>query len=103
MGEVTDRKLKQLCSQVRRTLSQFLVHEVHDELLQSLFIEDVVPAPGAGHMLVTLSVPAELEVDKKDLLLRLENTKGALRSELARAIRRRKVPDLSFLLVKQPG
>ena len=53
---MTDRKTQQLCAQVRRTLSQFLCLEARDEVLQSLLVESVQPAPDATHLAVVMSV-----------------------------------------------
>ncbi len=99
---MTDRKARQLCAQVRRTLSQFLSLEAHDTVLQSLFVERVEPAPDATHVAVVLAVPKDLELPREEILARLTRAKGVMRSELARAVNRRKVPDLSFQLVRSP-
>ncbi|MHC4512654.1 MAG: ribosome-binding factor A [Planctomycetota bacterium] len=99
---MTDRKTRQLCAQVRRTLSHFLCLEARDQVLQSLLVESVQPAPDATHLAVVVSVPKDLELPQEDILARLTKVKGVLRSELAQAVSRRKVPDLSFQLVRSP-
>ena len=97
------RKDKQLCAQARRVLSQYLSFESPDELLQSLFVEDVEPAPDATCLNVTLSVPNDMEVEKGDILERLHAAKQDMRGEIARTVTRRKAPDLNFLVVRQPS
>ena len=96
---MTDRKVQQLCAQVRRVLSQFLSLEARDDVLQSLFVEAVEPAPDASHLSVVVSVPKDLDLEQEEIQTRLENAKGVIRGELARAVSRRKVPELSFRLV----
>ena len=95
-----DRKTKQLCAQVRRVTSQFLGFETSDELLQSLFVEAVDPAPDATCVQVTLSVPQGLDVERADVLERLDAVSGDLRAEIARTVKRRKAPGLNFLVVR---
>jgi ribosome-binding factor A len=99
---MTDRKARQLCAQVRRTLSQFLSMEAHDSVLQSLYVESVEPTPDATCVAVVVSVPKDLELPQEEILARLANAKGVMRNELARAVSRRKVPDLTFQLVRSP-
>lgn len=95
-----ERKTKQLCAQVRRVVSQFLSLECSDEILQSLYVESVEPAPDATCMLVTLNVPQELEVERAEVLALLDQVKPTLRSEIGRTINRRKTPDLNFVLIR---
>lgn len=96
------RKDWQLCRQVFETLSYVLPGEKGDEVLQNLIVIDVIPAPDARRMLVTVS-PFTLD-DSFDLdltLQRLNETVGRLRAEIARSICRRKVPELAFRIAMQ--
>jgi hypothetical protein len=80
---VPNRKALQLSAQVAETLA--------------LVVESVCPFPTSARLLVTL-VPA-VSAAQLDLSLtaeRLQSVQGALRSEVAAAISRRKVPDLVF-------
>ena len=52
-----DRKLKQLCRQVQRSLSLAIGGELADPMLSDLWVEDVRPAPDAGRLCVRLRVP----------------------------------------------
>lgn len=98
-----DRKDRRLCAEVRRLLSQWLSFEAPDELLQSLFVEAVEPAPDASCLLVTLSVPHGLETSRDAVLAALAAARGDLRAEISRVIRRRKTPDFNFLVIQAPA
>lgn len=93
-----DRKAQQLCRQVQQTLNLVLSGEFADEVLQSLFVESVVPAPNASQLLVTVSTAdgSEDAVESGLILQKLEDVAGRLRSEVATAITRRKTPRLMF-------
>src|SRR5688572_11358091 len=49
-----NRKALQLCRQVAETLDQVLCSEIADELVSSLSVTSVVPAPDSSRLLVTL-------------------------------------------------
>lgn len=91
------RKAKQLCRQVAETLDMVLSGECRDELLQSLRVESVEPAPNAGRMLVTLcaDLPQE-QFDRGHILELLEKQTGRLRAEVAASITRKRAPSLVF-------
>jgi ribosome-binding factor A len=92
-----NRKALQLCSQVSKALGQALAWEMADDLLNCLMVESVVPAPDSSHLLVTVSLPALPNAENSETVLdRLHRSKGKLRAEVAVAIHRRRVPDLSF-------
>ena len=95
-----DHKTRQLCRQVGETIDQILAGEVGDDLLRSLRVVGVVPAPNASQLLVTLAT--DLPAGGHDKLVverRLSECKGRLRSEVAAAITRRKAPTLEFEVV----
>ncbi len=95
-----DRKTQQLCQQVAHVLEIVLTGEARDADLQDLNVISVVPAPGAGRLLVTVQSSGEeamsrwLEISEK-----LHRATPWLRSVLAASISRRKTPDLAFQLV----
>jgi ribosome-binding factor A len=89
-----DRKTLQLCRQVQKALT-FALSETGEELLLLAYVEDVEPAPDAGHMLVSVRA----EGDPIELLQALYANAGKLRSAVAQAITRRKAPELDFKLV----
>jgi len=97
LGRVENRKALQLCSQIAETLALVLAGECPDDLLRDLLVESVVPFPSASRLLVTL-VPAASAgtAPLEQYIVHLEQFKGLLRSEVASAINRRKVPDLVY-------
>ncbi len=99
-GRVENRKALQLCSQIAETLTLVLSGECHDDLMRDLLVESVVPFPTASRLLVTL-IPAisASNAPLERYLEHLERYKGLLRSEVASAINRRKVPDLVFRIL----
>ena len=103
-GDVNERKQsrksRQLCRQVAEALDWVLSGDSHDELLQSLRVADVQPAPYSSRLLVTVitDMPAE-EADRQSILDRLQEHAGRLRSEVAASINRRKAPSLVFQVI----
>jgi len=91
------RKAKQLCRQVAETLDLVLSGDCRDELLQSLHVISVVPAPNSSRLLVTVSadLPVE-EFNRQEILELLERQTGRLRAEAAASINRKRVPALVF-------
>lgn len=94
MNRRHDRKTLQLARQVQRALS-FALAETGDDLLLTAYVEDVQPAPDAGHMLVSVHGDG----DPLALLRALNANTGRLRSAVAEAITRRKAPELAFQVV----
>lgn len=93
-----DRKMKQLCRQVQRTLSLAIGGELADPMLSELWVEDVWPAPDAGRLCVRLRVP-QRGASVAEIHRRLGAVEGFLRAEIARAITRKRAPQLSFELI----
>ncbi|MBI1853665.1 MAG: ribosome-binding factor A [Planctomycetes bacterium] len=92
-----DRKVLRLCGQVARSLGIALAGSCADEILRDLVVVSVVPAPDATRLAVTLRFGGpDAVVDLDDVLERLAGAAGFLRSEIASAIERRKVPQLAF-------
>ncbi|HET6880238.1 MAG TPA: hypothetical protein VFI31_08790 [Pirellulales bacterium] len=98
----TGRKTLQLCSQVADTLNYVLSGECDDELLRDLQVMSVVPAPDASQLLVTVYPVAvsDATFDAVEVRRRLMAAIGRLRSEVAAAITRKKVPKLLFHVVQ---
>ena len=95
------RKSLQLCEQVVQVLSSALTGGCDDDVLRDLLVVEVVPAPDSSRLLVTLTAsPAAGQLDPADVLERLERHKVRLRAEVAAAIHRRRVPELSYRLVQ---
>lgn len=95
-----DRKARQLCRQVERTLSLVLGGDIDHDLLRDLHIVSVDPAPQSNHLLVTfqtsVAVPAEELLEKQ---LVLSGYRGTMRAAIAADINRRKTPDLSVRVI----
>lgn len=92
-----DRKTLQLCEQVRRALEYALSGESDDDLLRMLYVAAVEPAPDADRLMVTVvPLTKDERPDPVDVMTRLHARAGQLRSSVATAISRRKVPDLMY-------
>jgi len=96
-GAKPDYKTAALCKQVRRAVSLTLSGECADPLLQELIVEDVLPAPSAGRLLVRVLMrtrPAGPGV--VDALQRLDKVEGLIRARVGEAIVRKRTPELVF-------
>jgi ribosome-binding factor A len=94
---VHNRKALQLCSQVAETLHGVLQGECDDEVLRDLLVLSVEPAPDSTRLLVTVSSsPAAPKRTTVEVLDHLHRAYSVLRGEVARAIHRRKTPELIF-------
>lgn len=99
-----NRKARQLCRQVAETLDLVLSGDCRDEMLQSLSVVCVEPAPDSSRLLVTLqSDLPEGEFDRAAILQGLNEQAGRLRSEIAASIARKRVPTLAFHVVGRSG
>jgi ribosome-binding factor A len=67
-----------------------------DPVLSVLAVDSVVPAPDAGHLLVTVSFAVDPIPDPLKALERLHAATGWLREEIAPTISRKRVPELAF-------
>jgi ribosome-binding factor A len=92
-----DRKTLQLCRQVQRALMLALAGECGDDLLRDVLVDAVVPAGGAGHLLVQVNVPRDASAT--EVVARLNNRVGQLRAAVAASISRKRTPMLSFIAV----
>jgi ribosome-binding factor A len=92
-----DRKLLQLCRQVAETLNQVLSGECDDDILRSLYVTSVIPAPNAAQLLVVVvpALPDEI-LEPARVLERLSAQSGHLRHAVATSITRRRAPQLVF-------
>ncbi|MEL6181245.1 MAG: ribosome-binding factor A, partial [Myxococcota bacterium] len=96
-------KLKQLCRQVRHAVDDALASECDDPLLHNLMVCSVQPAPHAGRLRIILeSTWPDDTFNADEALARLNALKGLLRAEVASAINRRRVPELTFYVLT-PG
>ena len=94
-SDAPDRKLLQLCEQVRRALVLSL-SALSDPVLLDLDVAAVTPSPDASRLRVTVrSRAAHLHVVRACL----DALRGPLRHDVAQAVRRRRAPDLVFDVV----
>ena len=115
LGDPRQRKARhkdqQLCRQVAQTLSLALAG-CGDALLRDLYVADVVPAPDAGRLLVSVypmtaltssgtGQPCDVMSAEQmsQILGRLEAAAPMLRREVASAITRKRAPELLFRVV----
>lgn len=93
------RKATQLCSQVQQALAQILSSEFDDDVMLGLSVLAVEPASGESQLLVTLQPDASETISREEILRRLAQVSGFLRSEVAAAITRKRAPQLLWRLV----
>jgi ribosome-binding factor A len=98
---VANRKALQLSGQVMDTLAYALAWECRDEVLQDLVIVSVTPAPNSSRLLVTVRQPPDCDPDV--VLEHLQRATGMLRAEVAAAIHRKCVPELTFQIAVPDG
>ncbi len=93
-------KQSQLCTQIARSIGSTWVGECDDEVLQNMTVTAVEPAAG-NRLVVTLEVhPPGSELTRDEVLERLELHRPRIVDEIARAVHRRSLPELTFWVVK---
>ena len=81
-------KAQMLCRQVQRVLSLSLTE---------VSVVDVTPGPDSSRLIVHVVIPRGLAVE--EVLARLSEATPSLRAEVARAITRKRAPELAFVSV----
>src|SRR5262245_23720532 len=89
-----DSGVRRLCSQVREALTFAFAGSCRDEVLLSLFVEDVEPAPDASRLAVTVRAPEDVDVSVARE--HVNRAASMLREEVAASICRRRAPELVF-------
>lgn len=94
---VANRKARQLCAQVATALG-LAFGELSGDFL--LYVESVVPAPDSSQLLITVKQHADTShnASVEDILAVIHNASGWLRTEVANAISRKRVPQLKFIV-----
>ena len=92
------RKASQLCGQVGEALALALA-EQSDDTLNGLEVVGVEPAPDTKQLLVTVRALSGGPSDPTEILEALARGSGRLRSDVAAAITRRRVPTLTYRVV----
>jgi hypothetical protein len=96
------RRDQQLCRQAERILGMALI-ELDDPLLEELALMGV-HARGGGTLGVELLAPPGTDSDTlRAMRERIDAARGRLRSELARSINRRRVPDIVISIDALPA
>ena len=90
-------KSEQLCRQAQRALNLALAGECHDDLLREVYVETVTSSGDSGTLVVGISIPAGASL--VDVLEKLDRARGLLRTSIAQAITRKRVPELIFVPV----
>jgi ribosome-binding factor A len=90
-----ERKTRQFCRQVQRALNLALADRSVCTGLDDLFVEEVLPAPDCGRLLVHVLIPAHRPI--ADAIRDLGRETPRLRSEVAMAITRKRAPELCFV------
>ena len=96
------RKTLQLCGQVAEALGYAFAAVCNDDLLRDLGVVAVQPAPDEARLLVTVAPMLPGPCDPAQVLAHLQQSLGKLRSEVAAAIHRKKVPELAFRVARGP-
>lgn len=90
------RKTHQLCAQVAEALNYAFAAECNDDVLREMGVVAVQPAPNEARLLVTIGPTLPGACDPAEVLERLEKAQAKLRTQVAAAIHRKKVPQLAF-------
>ncbi len=94
------RKGLQLCAQTAETLNIIFGGELQDDELFGLTVQEVIPKD-QNSLTIKVIIPNGTDVTRANLILRqLRKLSGRLRREVAAAICRKRVPELSFQLVQ---
>lgn len=93
-------KTQQLCKQIEETLALVIGGEIADKRFDSIHIDRVIPAPDAAQLCVQLR--ADRLLTKPEILAAeqlIGMLEGAIRSEIAKAITRKRTPRLKFVIL----
>jgi ribosome-binding factor A len=101
IGRHAEHKVRQLCRQVQRAINLALAERSDDPLLDQVYVDEVTPAHGCGHLLVHFIMPVDRQLG--DVLTSLRREAPRFRVHVARTISRKQAPELSFVPVNQGG
>jgi ribosome-binding factor A len=97
------RKTLQLCGQVAEALNYAFAAICNDDVLRELGVLAVQPAPDESRLRVTVGPTLPGPCDPIQVLAHVQQALGKLRSEVAAAIHRKKVPELAFCVIGNMG
>jgi ribosome-binding factor A len=97
-----DHRVRSLCRQAQEAVLLALGDAKPDPRLDGAWVLSVDPAPGPERLLVSIVLAGrDGEEDIEAALAALVEMKPWLRSEVARAIHRKRVPDLAFRVMPE--
>ena len=94
------RKTLQLSGQVAEALNYAFAAVCNDDLPRELGVVAVQPAPDESRLLVTVAPTLPGPCDPNEVMAHVQQVLGKLRSEVARSIHRKKVPELTFHIAR---
>jgi ribosome-binding factor A len=97
-----EQKTLQLCRQVEQAISQALAASSEPALLD-MTVDSVRPAPDAARLAVLLALSSRSTTRPPEVYAALERATGWLRSEVASAITRKRAPELTYVVLVDPG
>jgi ribosome-binding factor A len=89
-----NRKTRQLCQQVARTINLCL-NDCDDPVVQAMFLIGVQPAPDSSCLLLHIEVDLD-DFDHAVAMNAIREQTARLQFEIARSINRKRVPNLTF-------
>lgn len=99
---ISPRKMAQLCAQIRRALQLAVLGSVDDEALTDLEVDTVEPCADPGRVRVVFLYHGDPRISEEEIHQRVEAARSIWTSEVARAIHRKRVPEL-VLEVRRAG
>lgn len=101
VGRHAEHKVRQLCRQVQRAINLSLAEHSDDPVLEQVYIDEVTPVHGCGHLLAHFIMPIDRSL--RDVLTSLRGETPRFRAQVARAISRKNAPELSFVPAYKGG
>ena len=99
-----NRKALQMCGEIARTVGAVLAWESGDEVLRSLAVDAVEPAPDSTRVLVTVHLQTPVEnASVSQVLEHLDRSRGKLRTAVAAAIHRKRSAGVSIPRARTRG
>jgi len=93
---IMTHRIEQVNKLIRREISELLQHQVKDPRLDTFVaVTEVATSPDLKYAKVFISHIGS-EAEKQEILSVLEAASGFLRNELARRLKLRRIPELSF-------
>ena len=106
IARAMDRKTKnhkseRLGKEARHTLSMVFAGELSDPVFQELEVVDVAATDDGQFLIVSLTrIDNSFNIDETQILEKCQAVQGYLRSAIASAVKRKRVPNLKFELVQ---